>query len=618
MAAHAPAAAKRARRPVAAASAAVAPGSASRLARLLERIPALAVSGDDQAVDLILYEVLRLLVEEVRADVGQINLLPKGGRVEKVCILKDGRPWLRKDMGLHLFDPLHGFTGQVLARGESVRVEDIWARGTAADPNPFLEVVSTMNERYVREIKKPVASILISPIKRGRDIFCTIELARYRSRRRPFGEPERELVDGFGRELGTFLIDYIVDVKSRIAVHTAHRKLLSLSRLIASNKPVEYRDAVDAYMRLSAADIGLALFQTGELTESSYRTLMWQGEEVREILLKDFAPSADSILRADASIPLPVEGEEGDARLGQFRRRMETFPGLSADDRRFVLSCLAAVRSYVAYPLHLLGQDLGAIVLGSRRARFWEFLHMNPFLDLYNSLLKSFLLNERVIHCLSNVSLKVHNPGFYCLGELKAALAVKHPAAFQDPGIRRALDGLGGLFAELHDQGKALRSREKRIHLSKWLQAFVGQKAALLSGLQIRVEAEGDGLADCMSRARDEQLETIFENLFSNSLRAIGARRNQDPSFVGSIVVRLRREQARVRILFQDNGVPYATVSGRGLAQLRDEMRNLGGALRTYRDPYRAVLCFPCIENAKARRRETDEGESPLLRRHLQ
>ena len=145
-----------------------------RWVRLPERIPALAFSGEDTAVDLILHEVLSLLADEVKADIGHINLLPKGGRVEKVCTIKDGQPWLRREMDLHLFDPYHGFTGEVMRSGKSILVKDIWAPGTEREPNPFLDVYRTMNEQYVREIKAPLASIIIAPIKRGHDIFCTI------------------------------------------------------------------------------------------------------------------------------------------------------------------------------------------------------------------------------------------------------------------------------------------------------------------------------------------------------------------------------------------------------------------------------------------------------------
>jgi signal transduction histidine kinase len=251
----------------------------------------------------------------------------------------------------------------------------------------------------------------------------------------------------------------------------------------------------------------------------------------------------------------------------------------------------------VAYPLHLLGQDLGAVVLGSRREQFWEFLHMNPFLDLYNSLLKSFLLNERVIHYLSDVSLKIHNPGYYCLAGLKGPLALKYPDAFQDPEVSTALTGLEKLFDELHDQGKVLKVREKNIQLLRWIKAFVGQKKALIPGLEIKLELEGKCIADCLSRAREQQLEAIFENLFSNSMRAITARQRTDPSLVGVITIRVSQTPGKVKVIFQDNGIPYPTVSGRGVVQVREEMRHLGGTARRYQDPYRVLLSFPCIED---------------------
>jgi hypothetical protein len=567
-----------------------------RWVRLPERIPALASSGEESAVDLILYEVLRLLVDEVKADIGHINLLPKGGRVEKVCTLKDGKPWLRKKTDLHLFDPYHGFTGEVMRSGQSILVKDIWEPGTEADPNPFLEVYATMNERYVKEIKAPLASIIMAPIKRGHDIFCTIELGRYRERD-PFDPEDKELIDAFGRQYGSLVIDYILDVKNRIAVNTAHRKLLALSRLIASKHPVDYRDAVEAYMKLSAADIGFAFFKTGELRASNYRTLVWQGEEIREVLLSDFFPSSGSMLRSDTEVSFLIEGEGGDDRLLNFKKRIRDFPGVRQKDRKFIQACLNEVRSYVAYPLHLLGQDLGAIVLGSRRERFWEFLHMNPFLDLYNSLLKSFLLNERVIHYLSDVSLKIHNPGYYCLAGVKGPLALKYPDAFQDPDVSTALAGLEKLFDELHDQGKVLRVREKNIHLLRWIKAFVGQKGALLPGFEFEFHSEGESIGDCVSRAREQQLETIFENLFTNSVRAITSRQQNDPSLIGRITVRAWQDKDRIKVIFKDNGAPYPTVSGRGVVQVREEMRHLGGTVRRYRSPYRVVLSFPSVHD---------------------
>ena len=119
---------------------------------LLERIPVLAISGDDSAVDSILYETLQVLLKGVDADIGQINLLPKGGRVEKICIIKDGKPWLKKGLGMHLFEPSKGFTGLVMATGQSVLVGDIWAKSTKKMPNPFPALASEMNEHYVNDI----------------------------------------------------------------------------------------------------------------------------------------------------------------------------------------------------------------------------------------------------------------------------------------------------------------------------------------------------------------------------------------------------------------------------------------------------------------------------------
>ena len=78
---------------------------------LFERIPVLAISGDDSAVDLILDQVLRLLLSQIRGDIGQINLLPEGGRIEKLWIVKDDKPWQRKGIDLTFFDPSRGFTG---------------------------------------------------------------------------------------------------------------------------------------------------------------------------------------------------------------------------------------------------------------------------------------------------------------------------------------------------------------------------------------------------------------------------------------------------------------------------------------------------------------------------
>lgn len=566
-----------------------------RGAQFLERIPALAISGEDSAVDLILYEVLRLFVHEVRADIGQINLFPRGGRVEKVCILKDRKPWLRKEIDLHLFDPYHGFTGQVMATGGSILVKNIWASGTREEPNPFLEMIAEMSDKYIKEIKEPIACIIIAPIKRGRDIFCTLELGRYKDRR-PFSESEKELVDAFAARYGSLVMDYILDVKNRIAINTAHTKLLSLGRLVASRRPVDYRDAVEAYIRLSAADIGFAFFKAPESAVSDYRTLVWKGEEIREILLREFIPSADSILRDGLQVSSSMEGQEGDARLTRFQMRIQGLPALTEEERRYILGCLSLVKSYVAYPLHTLGQDLGAIVLGSRRPQFWQFLHMNPFLALYNSLLKSFLLNERVIHSLCNVSMKVHNPGFYCLGGLKGALATRYPSALQDPEVSRALEGLEKLLDELHSQGTVLRCRKKNIHLVCWLQSFVNRKSAAFPGIDFQLRTNGTFMTNPRIGATEEQLEAIFENLFANSMRAIASRQRDDPCLTGVVEISVHQQLGRIKIMVQDNGAPYITVSGRGVPQIRDAMHDLRGTVRIYTKAYRVLLGFPCLD----------------------
>ncbi len=560
---------------------------------MLERIPALAISGEDVAVDLILYEVLHFLVDEVEADIGQINLLPRAGRVEKVCIVKDGEPWLKKGMDMHPFDPHQGFTGKVVSAGESIVVQDIWKSSEETGPNPFLEIMNKMNPRYVEEIKRPVSSIIIAPIKRGRDIFCTLELARYRCRA-GFQSRHKELVDGFARRYGALLMDYILDVKNRIAINTAHKKLLSLNRMIASSSPVNYTDAVEAYIKLSAADIGLVFFKTPEPGAFNYRTVVWKDEEIRQIFLQDFQPSEDSILRDGSVVSFPVEGEEKDARVQRFRGRVLAMD-LSDRDRSDLLECLDAVRSYVAYPLHMLGQDLGAVVLGSRRPRFWRFLHMNPFLALYNSLLRSFLLNERVTHHLSSVRMKIHNPGFYCFLALKGRLASHHPQAFMDPDVIQALDGLEHLLEELHNCGKDLRCREKEIALLNWIKAFLDQKRAQLPGLDIQLDSRVAPGKKAIIRASEEQLETIFENLFSNSLRAIGSRLGKDPGLIGRIELTLHQEDGKVKIRFADNGSNYATVSGRGMPQIFGAVETLGGSMARRENPYRVFLEFTSV-----------------------
>lgn len=56
-----------------------------------QKLPVLAITGDEQSIDRIAYELLNLLMDSAEADTGQINLLPRGGRVEKVCIRRGAR-----------------------------------------------------------------------------------------------------------------------------------------------------------------------------------------------------------------------------------------------------------------------------------------------------------------------------------------------------------------------------------------------------------------------------------------------------------------------------------------------------------------------------------------------
>ena len=562
---------------------------------LIERIPIIALGGEGSSVDLILYEVLELLIKHVNADIGQINLLPKGGRIEKVCIIKDGEPWLKKEMDLHLhkFDPSRGFTGLVVSTGKSILVKDIWLQKDTGEPNPFLQLAPTMSKKYVEDIKKPVASIIILPIKRGNEIFCTIELSRYRGEQ-VFSQKNKEILDDFAKRYGPLIMNYVIDIKNRTAVNIAQKRLLNMARLIASNKPVDYRLAVDPYTKLSAADIVMVFFKTGSMYDSSYRLLAWAGEEVREILLTRFFRSKNSILRYDGSTVFPVQGEEMDERLSRFCGKIGKLDGISDDDRHFAIKCFSDIKSYVVTPLHMLGQELGVVILGSKRPKFWQFLHMSPFLSSYSSLLKSFLLNERAIYYLSDFSLKIHNPGFYCLGALKAGIAKSAPQLLNEPQISEAIKGLDKLFTELHDQGKALRWHDKKIHIVNWIQAYINPKTAQFPQYKINVILEDKKTSEATIMASDEQLETIFENLFSNSVRAITARQVKDYSIIGEINICIKKKDETVEINFKDNGISYETVSGRGSPQISGEMQDLGGSVKIEKKPYQTFLYFPC------------------------
>lgn len=562
---------------------------------LFHRLPMIALSEGENSVDLIAYAVLNLLMTEVQADVGQINLLPKGGRVEKVCIVKDGTPWLRKGMNLHLLDPTKGFTGWVMETGQPILVDDIWAKPTQGQKNPFLELFPFMDPHYVEEIKKPVASIMIIPIKRGNDVFCTIELSRYRGKP-PFRLTEKQPVEAFVNRYGSLIMDYILDIKNRMAIRTAHQKLNILARLIASNARVDYTDAVTAYRSLSSADLGFAFFRRGSRNDSTELILVaWDGEDVQEIYFPEFVLSSDSILCDSSDISYPFEGQAGDRRMLRFRERVKSHTGMKKKEQRFLLDCIDRVQSYVIYPLHMFNQDLGAIYLASQRLQFWDYLHMSPFLSLYNSLVKSFLLNERAVHHLSEISLRIHNPGFYCFGALKTALAKKHPEILADDEVSHALSSLDALLSELHEKVDILKFRTKNIHLPTWIRAFFSQKMAHYPELGIAVEINSAFPTSCRTRASYEQLETIFENLFTNSQRAIQTRQGQEPSVIGQITITIWKKREQIALILQDNGLPYKMVSGRGQPQVKRIVKNLGGNFRKYKDPYRLYLSFPFI-----------------------
>lgn len=563
--------------------------------RFFKKLPALAMAGDEQSVDRIAYELLNLLMDSVGADIGQINLLPRGGRVEKVCIVKDGEPWLREDMGLHLYNPSKGFTGQVIRSGLTLLVEDIWSDAHGSAANPFLEIHRCMDRRYLEEIKRPVASTLILPIKRSNEIFCTIELSRYRHKA-PFTVDDQRPLDDFAAQYGSLIINYLLDTKNRIALNTAYYKLNNLSRLIASNGRIDYPDAVAAYRTLSAADLGFAFFRKGAGYERHALCLVvWRPDEIKEIYLPEFKPSSDSILCDSSHISYPMEGHGASRRLQRFRARIQAYQGIEKSERRFVLEVIDQIRSYVVYPLHMLNQDLGAIHLASSRNDFCRFLHMSPFLSLYNALLKSFLLNERVTELLSQISLKIHNPGFYCLGGLKSALLQIQPELFAHPKISSALDGLDDLLTELHDMGRILKCRQRNIHLHKWLSAWINQKRALQPGLEINLSVSGQLPQNAHVRSNYEHLETLFENLLVNSLRAIASRQGGDRQLVGEIDLTLLENEAGLSVCFQDNGRPYKTISGRGTPQMQAIMEEMGGSFERDLHPFRVRLIFPYL-----------------------
>ncbi|MFH0782497.1 MAG: hypothetical protein V2B20_11185 [Pseudomonadota bacterium] len=561
--------------------------------RFFKKLPELAIVGDEQSVDRIAYELLNLLMDSVGSDIGQINLLPRGGRVEKVCIVKDGKPWLRADMGLHLYNPSKGFTGCVISTGKTIVVEDIWSELFENAPNPFLEISGFMDHRYLEEIKKPVASLLILPIKRNNEIFCTIELSRYRSKA-PFNSEDQAPLDDFAVQYGSLIINYLLDTKNRIALNTAYYKLNNMSRLVASNGKIDYTDAVSAYRTLSAADLGFAFFRRGEGYDCHALYLVaWRREAIREICFPEFKPSLDSILCDSSEISYPMEGKGYSRRLQRFRNRIEDHEGIKKTDQEFLLDIIDNIRSYVIYPLHMLNQDLGAIHLASSRNDFCQYLHMSPFLSLYNALLKSFLLNERVADLLSQTSLKIHNPGFYCLGGLKTALLQENQKLLSNPKINAALNCLDDLLTELHEKGKILTCRTRNIHLKKWLSAWINQKRSHQPSIEIFLEVTSDVAQNAHVHANYEHLETLFENLLANSMRAIAEKQSHDCNIVGRINLTISKKDDKLSVRFQDNGQHYRTVSGRGTPQMQSIMQNLNGSFTREKHPYCVYLCFP-------------------------
>ena len=112
----------------------------------------------------------------------------------------------------------------------------------------------------------------------------------------------------------------------------------------------------------------------------------------------------------------------------------------------------------------------------------------------------------------------------------------------------------------------------------------------------MEVHAAGKAVEDSIILANDEQLETIFENLLSNSIRAINAKQNGNGSMAGEVRVTLRKDDGDIVIRFEDNGSSYDTISGRGTKRILATVKEVGGKFRRARDPYRAYLRFNCVQ----------------------
>jgi signal transduction histidine kinase len=165
------------------------------------------------------------------------------------------------------------------------------------------------------------------------------------------------------------------------------------------------------------------------------------------------------------------------------------------------------------------------------------------------------------------------------------------------PSIYGAINGLEGLLADLHEKGKILKSRNRDIHIRRWLKAYVNQKSAQHSNINIHLDVKGKVADNLSVRANYEQLETIFDNLFANSLRAISEAHTQSVIELGWVNITLSQKKNKLIILFKDNGRPYKTVSGRGTPQIKSIMKELGGSFRRYQEPFRIYLTFPINTN---------------------
>ncbi|MBL0715381.1 MAG: HAMP domain-containing histidine kinase, partial [Desulfosarcina sp.] len=187
---------------------------------------------------------------------------------------------------------------------------------------------------------------------------------------------------------------------------------------------------------------------------------------------------------------------------------------------------------------------------------------------------------------------------------IKGITANHAPMLLSDAQMSSALSGLEKLFAELHDQGRVLRWRDKSIDIIKWLRVFVDRKEPKFPWLKIEYHVESGYLSSgCKIMASDEQLETIFENLFSNSVRAINTKIAKESSTIGRIEINIKVKRTSIEVMFKDNGMGYKTVSGYGSAQIKEEMQRLRGSIFICREPYRTLLIFTTIQNSERKKK---------------